>query len=168
MAGSVEAKVEKLMPQYEYCNLLFVHRDADGPTGEHRYQEIRSALNRCNWDVAHVCVVPIQETEAWLLTSEEEIRAIAGNPRGRYPLELPKLSNIESCNRPKELLNKAYLAAGHETGRRRRVANRRFGRSRETLLRRLDPNGDVRGLSSFQRLVEDVESAMEELRSEGE
>jgi hypothetical protein len=77
------------------CDLLFVHRDADNQHPALRHAEIANAVGTQRF----VAVVPIRETEAWLLIDESAIahathrrcqrsqatppRHLASRPRGR-------------------------------------------------------------------------------------
>jgi hypothetical protein len=49
------------------CELLFVHRDAEGASRIARVQEITAALGSISTPA--VCVVPVRMQEAWLLFS---------------------------------------------------------------------------------------------------
>ena len=51
-------------------DLLFIHRDAEGQNPQLRHEEISEAAA----GKAHVAVVPIRMSEAWLLFDEEAIR----------------------------------------------------------------------------------------------
>lgn len=90
------------------CNLLFVHRDAEGQPPDWRYQEVTSAVPGSQ---KHVAIVPVRMQEAWLLHDEDSIRRAASRPSGREPLDLPKLSRLEKVADPKEILHKALVAA---------------------------------------------------------
>ncbi|MEC3974635.1 hypothetical protein [Amycolatopsis sp. H20-H5] len=103
--------------------------------------------------------MPIRMTEAWLLLDESSIRQVAGNPRARHPLHLPKLHEIEKLADPKDLLKCALLAASASTGRRREREAQRFNQQRRQLLERLDHDGPIVKLSSWQRLITDIEVA---------
>jgi hypothetical protein len=139
-------------------DLVFLHRDADAPDHVPRRREVERAF------AAHglhgVPVVPVQETEAWLLVDEQAIRDVVGRSGGRSRLDLPAVRRIEQVRDPKEILVAACLAAGDTSGRRREREKKRFGQYRRDLLERLDPNGPVSGLESFRRLVTDVRQAV--------
>jgi hypothetical protein len=142
-------------------NLVFVHRDADGPSGDPRRAEIASALSDLS-EPQHVAVVPVQETEAWLLASlEPAIRSAAGQPRGRTPLDLPPVRDIERRARPKELLQQIVESAQDGLSRRHRPP---FVTVRRLLLERLDLDGPVRQIPAFGRLCADLEAAVARLR----
>ena len=100
------------------CDLLFVHRDAEGVSRQKRVNEIRRALR----DTPHppaVCVVPVRMTEAWLLSDEMAIRKAAANPHGRQPLQLPDIKRIEKLPNPKLILYDLLRLASGTANKRR-------------------------------------------------
>lgn len=104
------------------CELLFLHRDAEGrPASERRAEILRAvrAAARAARVPAHVAVVPVRMTEAWLLFDENLIRAAAGNPSGTDPLGLPPRSRWETIADPKQQLHQILLKASGLRGRRR-------------------------------------------------
>ena len=87
------------------CEILFVHRDADSSDPKSRHAEIERAYQKVQTQISTcIAVVPVQETEAWLLFNEEAIRQAAGNPKGQAPLDLPTMKGIEKLRDPKERL----------------------------------------------------------------
>ena len=100
------------------CDILFVHRDAEGQEFSQRIEEIASATQRTN--TPSIPIVPIRMQEAWLLIDESALRRAAGNPRGRAILRMPKISQLESIPNPKELLHQLLLDASEFHGRRLR------------------------------------------------
>lgn len=139
------------------CDLLFVHRDADGQSPDNRSEEIRNAIHVAasqGFRVPAICVVPVQMTEAWLLFDEKAIRSAAGNPNGDNQLNIPSLSEIEKIRDPKELLFKILRDASGLTGRRLKKFNMAEARVRIT-----DLTSDfmrLRELSAFQRLEKNI------------
>jgi hypothetical protein len=102
------------------CDVLFVHRDAEGQPSELRREEIANALARSA--TPHIPVVPVRMTEAWLLADEMAIRSAAGNPRGVDDLNLPDLRTLEALADPKRVLQEAlYRASGLNVRRRSRL-----------------------------------------------
>ncbi|WP_405105896.1 DUF4276 family protein [Micromonospora sp. NBC_01405] len=138
-------------------DLIVVHRDADNAGHHARQQEIRAAVQPVGGAAQLVPVIPVRMTEAWLLLDEVAIRQVAGNPRGRMSLGLPKAHEIESIANPKDVLRTCLVKAADETGRRREAMVKRFNQHRRQLLERLDPTGGVVGLASWGRLVADVD-----------
>lgn len=117
MADRIQTAVE-LFP----CDILFVHRDTDKQEPELRYAEVASAMETLaanGFSVPHLCVVPIRETEAWLLLDEGAIRKAAGNPNGTQELGIPKIKHIESVPDPKATLYDILRVASGKHGRRR-------------------------------------------------
>jgi hypothetical protein len=110
-----------------------------------------------------VAIVPVQATQAWLLVDEAAIREAVGRPSGTSPLGLPKLTAIENLSDPKAALQDALRVASQTTGRRRRNVNRSFSDYRQRLLERLDINGPLATLPSWQRLEADVAACLQTL-----
>jgi hypothetical protein len=100
------------------CELLFVHRDAEGDPLEQRLEEIKTACAALGEEVTLVRVVPVRMQEAWLLFEEAAIRRAAGNPNGRAPLEMPPLKRLDKLPDPKEALYQLLRDASGLTGRR--------------------------------------------------
>ncbi|BCB88018.1 hypothetical protein Psuf_053310 [Phytohabitans suffuscus] len=142
----------------EQVDVIVVHRDADNAGAATRRTEIEGALRGNNLASALVPVIPVRMTEAWLLLDETAIRRVAGNPRGKNDLGLPKVHQAESVADPKELLNQCLLAAANVTGRRRDSLRKRFSQNRRQLLERLDRNGPITQLPSWRILVSDIGS----------
>ncbi len=139
------------------ADLIFVHRDADSVDAEPRYREISQTASGLKLQGRVVPVVPVQETEAWLLLDEGEIRRAADNPNGRAELDLPSPSRIEGIASPKERLFRTLEAASELRGRRLARFKRSLPRRRRLLLERLDPTGAVAQLPAWQRLKEKLE-----------
>lgn len=105
--------------EYFPCDLLFVHRDAEGADPAQRRVEIEDAVSEL--DVPpYVPIIPVRMQEAWLLIDEQAIRTAAGNPRGRVPLTLPRPGTLEGIADPKELLHRLLREASELGGRRLR------------------------------------------------
>lgn len=107
------------------CDLLFVHRDAEGESLEGRLTEIGEAVAEAGVDKEippSIGVVPVRMTEAWLLFDATAIREASGNPNGTVSLDLPKLVTIENLSNPKEKLH-SLMREATELGTHRR---RRF------------------------------------------
>ncbi|MDZ5446447.1 DUF4276 family protein [Micromonospora sp. 4G57] len=148
-------------------DLIVVHRDADNAGRHARQQEIEAAVRSSGGTAELVPVIPVRMTEAWLLLDEAAIRQVAGNPRGRMGLGLPKPHEVESIANPKEVLRVCLLTAAEVTGRRREGVAKRFNQHRRQLLERLDPAGAVARLDSWRRLVADVDHVVKRWRSLG-
>lgn len=117
--GPLKNRIPRAMQLYP-CDLLFVHRDAEGGAVDAREKEVRDAAEQVEDLPSHICLVPVRMTESWLLLDEHAIRSAAGNPRGATPLQLPAAKAIENLADPKTRLFDALTAASDRTGRRRR------------------------------------------------
>jgi len=141
--------------------LLFVHRDAEAASIEDRIGEIEAAVAQQR--VAHVCVVPVRMVEAWLLHDEAAIRRAAGNPNGRNPIQLPSVARLEDIADPKVLLKQALLDAVAPRGRRRRRAERDFGRNRRQVAQNIGDFAPLRRLRAFASFEEHLSDALAKL-----
>jgi len=158
---TVASKVRAALALEPAANLVFVHRDSDSRDPEPRYQEISSAMSE--FDREHVAVVPVQETEAWLILDEDEIRHVASNPNGKTNLNLPKLAQVEDLADPKATLRYALVSASGLQGRRLARFKRRLPTLMAQLLRRLDLDGPIVRVPAWQRLQRDLEIALGQL-----
>lgn len=157
---SVEAKLQVALALEPEANLFFVHRDADARSGSARHEEISSAAIACGCAKPVVCVVPVQETEAWLLLDEVAIRRAVGRPRGTVRLGLPRPNAVERLARPKEKLQKVLELASESTGRRLERVRQDFSLHRRALLQDLPVTGALEYVSSWQRLRDDVRTVL--------
>lgn len=158
--------IEKLMFALEYepnVNLVFIHRDADSLDPEPRYKEIEEAVGNVGDAPLHVAVIPVQETEAWLLLDEAEIRQVAENPKGTTTLDIPSAKRVERLSAPKEHLIAVILEASEQTGRQYRKVKRKINQKCQLMLDGLDPEGPVNDVPSWKRMFADLRSAIEEL-----
>jgi hypothetical protein len=130
------------------CDLLLVHRDAESSTFVRREEEVRRALVSSGVVTPHVCVVPVRMTEAWLLVSEQAIKAAVGHPNGRAKLGLPAPHQVESIQAKDRLLRALEVASELGTVRRRRFEPTQY--RHRVADEMLDLFG-LRMLPSFQR-----------------
>ncbi|MCG8925544.1 DUF4276 family protein [Lentzea sp. CC55] len=141
-------------------DLIVVHRDADRDGHEARFKEISSAVAATAPDTPFTTVIPVRMTEAWLLTNEEELRQVAGSPKGKVPLDLPHPSRIETVPDPKKLLKEKLAIASGLSGRKLSKFNDRFSQHRRQLLERLDPTGSVCSVPSWNRFISELEAGL--------
>jgi hypothetical protein len=135
------------------CDLLLVHRDAEGASPDEREAEVTRALHNTNVQVLHVCVVPVRMTEAWLLVNANAIRAAVGNPNGHADLHLPAPAQVESVSAKDRLTTALEAAKELGVNRRRRFQPLRYRhRVAEEILRLTE----LRTLPSFQRFERDL------------
>lgn len=156
IGNSVEAKLKAALALEPEANLIFIHRDADGRDGNRRYVQIAEAVHACACNLPIVCVVPIQETEAWLLLDESAIRRAVGRPNGSVALDLPAPSAVERLARPKERLREILAAASETTGRRLERIRQDFPLQRRALLQDLSTEGPLGQVTSWSRLRADL------------
>jgi hypothetical protein len=146
------------------ANLVFIHADADAPGGAARRQAIASQVQASRYQGVWVPVVPVQETEAWLLLSEDAIRRVVGRPGGSEPLSLPRPRDVELTPEPKERLRAARLAASGATGRRLARAKQSFNQHRRLLLERLPvADSPLQEVPAWRELRDDVARAIQAL-----
>ena len=165
--GTIPARLRQLLTEATGAgiNMVFIHRDSDGPDREGREREIRRGVEESGFPHPFIPVIPVQETEAWLLLDEQAIRDVVAS-KGKQPLGLPKPNAIEGTRNPKEILQKALLAASETSGRRLKKEKNSFSRHRRVLMQRLDPFGAVRNLPSWQCLERDIQRALAQLENQ--
>ena len=133
------------------CDLLFVHRDAEGEPAEKRLDEIQAGLpagQRC------IPVIPVRMLEAWLLFDEGLIRMASGNPHGKAALPLPVFDKLESLPDPKTVLISLLKTASGLNGRRLARFNVYEARSRVAVL--ADDFTQLLRLNAFQLLADSI------------
>ena len=157
----ISDKIKAAVALEPQANLFLIHRDADSTDPIPRYNEIQGAVSECSLPAAWAAIVPIQETEAWLLLDEEAIRRVASRPKGRQPLELPSPKTVETLANPKEHLKQAIVTAGEVSGRRLEKLKRDFPSQRQNLLQSLSLNGRQSAIPSWQKMVQDIKAAIE-------
>lgn len=147
-------RIQRALDLYP-CDVLFVHRDAEGQPRDVRAAEIRAAMPE---EIDGVCVVPVRMQEAWLLFDETAIREAAGWPSGRVDLQLPPLRHTEAANDPKELLHSALRKASGLQGRRLKQFEARSRVYRlATLIQDYAP---LRKLSAFAAVEADLRAVL--------
>lgn len=166
--GSTKERLQDTLGESPIPTLIFVHRDADSVDDQPRHREIATAAEELGCAERVVAVVPVQELEAWLLTDEAAIRSVVGRPNGRAKLGLPPPRSIEKTSSPKEILQAACLDASEKTGARLKKEKTQFSNRRATLLERLEIDGSVSSLPSWQRFVADLNDAARRVLSDPE
>lgn len=144
------------------CELLFIHRDADGAGRETRVREIGKSLAPVDSPPA-VCVVPVRMLEAWLLFDEQAIRQAAGNPNGSIPLHLPRGKAAEKLPKPKEKLHEIIRIASELEGRKLLRINRKIGMSVHRIVQLIRDFSPLRELPAFTAFEEDLEQTLARL-----
>lgn len=154
---NIGQRVRLALELEQQADLLFVHRDADSVDPGPRYAEISEGMTQAGYASAWIGVVPVQETEAWLLLDESGIRRVSGRPRGRVVLGLPPPNRIEETRDPKGRLLAAIVSASETSGRRRDRLRRRLPALRTQLVRELKPGGPLESVPSWVRLRADTQ-----------
>lgn len=154
--------VEKVISAVDLypCDVLFVHRDAEGEPHAARVAEIRNALSESGSGASlpAVCVVPVRMTEAWFLFDEPALRMAAGNPNGRDPLAMPQISTFERIPDPKELL---YDLLQQASGLSARPLKRFRPAERPNRLSELiDDFAPLDALPAFQEMQTEIRAAV--------
>ncbi len=167
VGSKVVDKIRAAMILAPQANLFLIHRDADSPDPRRRHAEIEQAVEECYLQKPWVAVVPIQETEAWLLLDEPAVRRIAGKPNGTHPLGLPTAATVESMASPKECLQQAIFDANPVTGRKHKNLKRDFPMHRQILLQRLSISGEIRNVPSWKRMRDDLTVALAAVTEDG-
>jgi len=160
---SLHKKIGFALAEYP-CECLFIHRDAEREPPDNRRREIQEALVSLgdNKPEAHVCVVPVRMSEAWLLFDEQAIRQASSNPNGRVSLEMPRHSALEGVPEPKRLLYDLLRTASELKGRRLESFDATAQSRRVAQL--LDDFSPLRQLSGFRALEDDVRRIAREKR----
>ncbi len=122
-----------------------------------RRAEIRGQLDERTGPPV-ICVIPVRMQEAWFLFNENAIREAAGNPRGRVPLDLPRLDEIESHPDPKGVIHGCLRSASGLPPRRGFKVATAFQR----LAGLIDDFTPLRSLAAFQVLEAAVERVLDE------
>ncbi len=148
--------MEAAIQQYP-CDLLFVHRDADSEDRQPWVKKIRAAAEGLARPPV-VCVVPVQEQEAWLLISWTALAQAAGNPDCRQPDAFPKLTAIERIADPKTRLSSFLQEASGLSGRRRRSFKPNEAANR--LSRLIEDYSPLRRLPAFAAFEAELKDAL--------
>ncbi len=161
---TVAAKLNAAMQLEPCADLFLIHRDADSRDSQPRHDEIAEAVAKCQCRKPWAAVVPVQETEAWLLLDEGAIRRVSNRPHGRVSLNLPSPQTVEGKANPKELLQHAIAVASETAGDRRRAVNAGFTENRRILLQNLPIYGAMRQVPAWKRMYADIKRVIDEMR----
>lgn len=145
-------KIRTALTAESEFDLLFVHRDANSAGYDARSREISEAIGSVEKSMNWIPVIPGRATEAWLLLDEDTIRRVAGNPRGRQPLHLPRPTQVERVSDPKSTLREALAEASGHSGNRLRRFKQRFTSQRRVLLEQLPVGEGLAQVPSWLRL----------------
>lgn len=153
-----------LSDKYDFAVL---HRDADRDGAQSRRSEIGSAVESEWPGLAHIPAIPVTMLEAWLLLDEGAIRQVAGNPKGKMALSLPKVANVENIADPKQQLKDTLAKASGLSGRRLADLQKpqRFSRNRQRLIELLDHEGSIKNVPSWKTFVTELEIGLKKASS---
>lgn len=160
---TVAAKLGAALLLEPSADLFLIHRDADAPDPQSRYDEVAAGVATCQCRKPYVAIVPVQETEAWLLLDEEAIRKVAGKPNGRRPLNLPTPGALEGRANPKEILEQAIAVASENAGDRLQKTKTNFPANRRALLENLSTDGPITQVPAWNRMRSDLKTALSAL-----
>lgn len=62
--GKLASRLKRMIAEESQFDLIFIHRDSDGPDRQPREEEIRQAIRDSGLQQPHVPVIPVQEMEA--------------------------------------------------------------------------------------------------------
>lgn len=146
----------------EAWDVLFIHTDGAGDPGRARSERIDPARRRIEAELAgageSVAVVPVRETEAWMLCDPDALRQTIGITLSAEDLALTR--SVESIRDPKATLRRVG-----ERSAGRRGAQRTFGS--EQFLRQLGEAvalERLRAVPAFRQLDADLREALVRLR----
>ncbi len=156
----VRQRIEQAVAEFAGADLLLIHADADSRTGyARRVAEINSAVLEVHENgiavPPHVCVVPVRESEAWLLFDELAVRRAAMKPGGKARWKLPSPKHDEIAD-PKSELESALDIASEFTGRR--LAKFRRNRRAAEVAREIEDFAPLRKLDAFRAFEAQIEA----------
>ncbi len=155
----VATRVSQALAYYP-CDILFVHRDADGQGHSSRKIEVQDGLRVAGIAVPNVAIVPVRMTEAWLLADEPAIRAAAGRPRSVEKLGLPPLKGLEAYANPELALEEALCIASGRSGRRLSSFKRDLPMLKYRVAELVESFSPLLALPSFAEFYSDLGSAL--------
>jgi hypothetical protein len=146
------------------CDLIFVHRDSEKESPEHRFAEIRRSISLVSTELftnphPYLCVVPVRMTEAWFLFDEAKLRRAAGNPAGSSRLSLPPMAKVESLPDPKENLHELFVQATELPPRR--LKGFKLSQALYRLAELIEDFSPLRQLPAFRQLEKELKTVIE-------
>lgn len=147
------------------CNILFVHRDADGAGYLARRSEIAQALRVAGIGIPAVPIVPVRMTESWLLFDEHAIRSAAGRPSGGDPLGMPPLKLLEDHADPKRALAECLCLASGTSGRRLDTFKRDIPSLKYRVADLVQDFSVLQQVSAFSSFMDDLRLALDQIQT---
>jgi hypothetical protein len=152
---------------YYPCNLLFVHRDADGSGYKDRKDEVFNCLRNVGIRIPTVSIVPVRMTEAWLLCDEAAIRSAAGRPRGDSEIPIPHKKSVENLSEPKKILEDCLCVASEHKGRKLDIFRRELPSLKYRVAELVEDFSVLVEIPSFREFMSDLESVLESAGMKG-
>lgn len=143
--------------------LLFIHADGEADPDGARKNLVEPALTLLRESLpaegVAVGVVPVYETESWILSDTAALRKVFGTTLNRQALGLPAASGVEKERDPKAVLRRCFDLA--RPGARHRCQSETLYFQRLGDCISLD---ELRRQASFQRLEADLRVALRALQ----
>lgn len=140
-------------------SVLFIHTDGAGDPDKARAQLIQPGLERVHGLMegksVGVGVVPIRETEAWIISDGDSLRCAFGTELTDAQLGLPPLRNIEGIADPKAYLDRAFTSTNPSSKRLRQGVSPYLNALGEQISLDL-----LRRVASFRALEGELRSAL--------
>jgi hypothetical protein len=154
-------RIKTTLDLYSPCDLLFIHRDAEKECYEIRHAQIINALDGLETPPA-ICVIPVRMLEAWLLFDEPAIRKAAGNPNGRFPLDIPSLDSVERLPNPKQVLFDMIGKSSEFTGARLKKLKSSLHRSAHLVSQNIEDFSPLRNIKAFKNLENELQAVIQQ------
>jgi hypothetical protein len=157
----LEAITSAAKEAIKFHDLLLLHADGKGDPDRAFRERVHPVFEslRVKSDSVQkgfVGVVPVHETEAWLLADGEALRVVFGTRRTAKDLGLPTVpAEVESLPDPKNALREAQRRALDGRGRSRRNLDLPYELIAETV-----DLAALRRLSAFRRFEADLREAL--------
>lgn len=156
----VASRVAQAVSYYP-CNLLFVHRDADGQGYEVRRDEIIASLRSAGIAIPAVSVIPVRMTESWLLCDEVAIRTASGRPQGGARIPLPSIKGIEGVTDPKLTLENCLCIASEHSGRKLEVFRRGLPSLKYRVAELVNDFSVLKAVPAFNEFMSDLRAVLD-------
>lgn len=143
--------------------ILFIHADGDKNPEKARAERVEPALQLLQQHLPEagvaVGVVPVRETESWILADGNAIRTALGTLLTDQALGLPPPGRIEQEAAPKEILTRVFNTGKPGARNRRQSETMYFQAIGEEI-----SLAALRKLRSFMRLEENLREALRTLQ----
>lgn len=145
-------------------HILFIHADGAGQTDRARNEQVAPAMQRLAAELgsgySSVAVIPIRETEAWLLADGNALRQAFGTSLDNNELGIPiSPRDVERIADPKQVLDAACTTATQRRRSRQKKSSAYF----ELIGERVSLP-ELRRVPAFQAMHEELIAALQQLR----